>query len=70
MLSNFVKEYRFKNCLTQEELAEKCEITKPTLIAIEQGKMVSYKTLEKLANGTNKKYSYIYKLYQQEQDQR
>ena len=67
-LVNYLKEFRFKNCLTQQELAAKCNITHPTYIKVEQGKETSVRTLQKIANGLGVNYKYVVNLYNKEEN--
>lgn len=45
IIKNKIKVYRAMNDMTQEKLAEKVEVTRQTIIAIEKGKYVPSLTL-------------------------
>lgn len=61
LLGARIRELRKLNKLTQEQLAEKCNIEIPSLSNIENGKNYpNHETIEKLANGLNVQ---IFELY-------
>ncbi len=61
-MKNKVKHYREKANLTQEELANKADISRTTLSVIENGGPIVVKTdtLQKIAKALNKKVSEIF----------
>ena len=61
-MQNKVKEYREKAKMTQEELAEKSEVSRNTISSLETGANtnVTYEIMEKIANALNKKVATIF----------
>lgn len=61
-MKNKVREYREKEKLTQEELAQKSEVSRNTISALETGANtnVTYEVMEKIANALNKKVATIF----------
>ena len=61
-MQNRVKEYREKAKMTQEELAEKSEVSRNTISSLETGANtnVTYEIMEKIANALNKKVATIF----------
>lgn len=61
-MKNKVKQYREKEGLTQEELAQKAEISRNTISALETGNNtnVTYDTMLKISQALNKKVSTIF----------
>lgn len=61
-MQNKVKLYREKEKLTQEELAQKSEVSRNTISALETGANtnVTYEVMEKIANALNRKVATIF----------
>lgn len=61
-MKNKVKEYREKEKLTQDELAEKSGVSRNTISALETGANtnVTYEIMDKIAKALNKKASIIF----------
>lgn len=61
-MQNRVKEYREKEQMTQEELAQKAEVSRNTISAIETGTNtnVTYEVMEKIAKALNKKVATLF----------
>lgn len=61
-MKNKVKEYREKEKLTQDELAEKSGVSRNTISALETGANtnVTYEIMDKIAKALNKKASTIF----------
>lgn len=61
-MQNRVKEYREKAKMTQEELAEKSEVSRNTISSLETGANtnVTYEIMEKIAKALNKKVATIF----------
>ena len=61
-MKNRVREYREIEKLTQEELAEKSEVSRNTISALETGTNtnVTYETMSKIARALNRKVSTIF----------
>lgn len=61
-MQNRVKEYREKEDMTQEELAQKADVSRNTISAIETGvnTNVTYEVMEKIAKALNKKVATIF----------
>lgn len=61
-LAEFVREERDKKALTQQELAEKIDISLPMISYIENGKRAGRRTLVKLATFFGVDYLYLREL--------
>lgn len=48
-LKDLVIQYRGENNMTQEEFSKACRVSKPTLVKIERGDIVSSLTMSKVA---------------------
>lgn len=61
-MKNRVKEYREIEKLTQEELAEKSEVSRNTISSLETGTNtnVTYETMSKIARALNQKVATIF----------
>lgn len=61
-MQNRVKEYREKAKMTQEELAEKSDVSRNTISSLETGANtnVTYEIMEKIAKALNKKVATIF----------
>lgn len=61
-MQNRVKEYREKAKMTQEELAEKSEVSRNTISSLETGANtnVTYEIMERIAKALNKKVATIF----------
>lgn len=61
-MKNRVKEYREMAKITQEELAEKSEVSRNTISSLETGANtnVTYDTMSKIAKALNKKVATIF----------
>ena len=61
-MQNRVKEYREKAKMTQEELAEKSEVSRNTISSLETGANtnVTYEIMEKIAKALNKDIATIF----------
>ena len=61
-MKNRVKEYREKSKMTQEELAEKSEVSRNTISSLETGANtnVTYEIMEKIAKALDKKVATIF----------
>lgn len=61
-MKNRVREYREIEKLTQEELAEKSEVSRNTISALETGTNtnVTYETMSKIARALNRKVATIF----------
>lgn len=63
MVINSVREYRTKNNITQEDLAQNIGVTRQTIIAIEKGNYVpSVELALKISNYFNLEVSVLFKL--------
>lgn len=65
-LSNYVKQYRTKNNLTQREFAKLCGFNQAYRISLIENNTVkiSYKTIRALAKAMNLSETYVRKLYE------
>jgi len=61
-MKNRLKEYRDKHNMTQEELAEKSDVSRNTISSIETdaNMNVTYKVMEKIANALNEEVPDIF----------
>lgn len=61
-MKNRVKEYREKYNMTQEELAEKSEVSRNTISNIETDAdiNITYKVMKKISNALNEKVAVIF----------
>lgn len=61
-MKNKVKEYREKEKMTQEELAQKSDVSRNTISGLETGvnTNVTYEVMEKIAKALNKKVATIF----------
>lgn len=61
-MQNRVREYREKNNMTQEELANKSDVSRNTISALETdaNTNVTYKVMEKIAKALNEKVATIF----------
>ena len=61
-MQNRVKEFREKENLTQEELAQKSEVSRNTISSLETGANtnVTYEVMEKIAKALNEKVATIF----------
>lgn len=61
-MQNKVKEYREKEGLTQEELAQKSSVSRNTISSLETGANtnVTYDVMQKISKALNKKVSTIF----------
>lgn len=61
-MKNKVKEFREKEQMTQEELAQKSEVSRNTISGLETGSNtnVTYEIMQKIANALNKKVSTVF----------
>jgi len=66
-----IKRIRKEKKLTQEELAEKCDLQTSFLAGVERGERnITLQTLEKIANGLNESPEYIFNFENIELDER
>lgn len=61
-MQNRVKEYREKNKMTQEQLAEKAEVSRNTISSLETktNANVTYEIMQKIAKALDKKVATIF----------